>query len=188
MTLQRAQQFPMEPRSAIVRSAGRNLFDYHVVVLLSSSVWTRVFSGLGACVAGVLVLFYAFVLLVEGMPDEEVSAGSHALTVTKLIVAGMAGVALFAGAASKWRWVILGGCSLFFADFALWLVSYSGVFIPTSLEHPEPGPVPLPPLSWLVLVTVWGVFPGLLAVLACRRPPERALDRPHLPPTGPASV
>ncbi|WP_280259738.1 hypothetical protein [Nocardia abscessus] len=157
-------------------------------MLLSSSVWTRVFSGLGACVAACLALLYAFLLLVEGMPDEEVSAGSHALLVTKLIVAGMAGVALIAGAASGWRWVILGGCSLFFADFALWLVWYSGVFRPATLEHPEPGPVPQPPLFWLVLVTVWGVFPGLLAVLACRRPPERALDHRQLPPTEPASV
>ncbi|MFD6394298.1 hypothetical protein ACWF9G_29840 [Nocardia sp. NPDC055029] len=157
-------------------------------MLLSSSVWTRVFSGLGACVAALLVLLYAFVLLVEGMPDEEVSAGSHALLVTKLIVVGMAGVALIAGAASGWRWVILGGCSLFFADFALWLVWYSRVFGHATYEHPEPGPVPQPPLFWLVLVSVWGVFPGLLAVLAYRRQPERALDRPQLPPTGPASV
>ncbi|MBF6299018.1 hypothetical protein IU459_15910 [Nocardia amamiensis] len=99
-------------------------------MLLSSSVWTRVFSGLGACVAAFLVLLYAFALLLEGMPDEEVSAGSHALFVTKLIVAGMAGVALIAGAASGWRWVILGGCSLFFADFALWLVSSNSATAP----------------------------------------------------------
>ncbi|MBC7302339.1 MAG: hypothetical protein H5T78_15505 [Nocardia sp.] len=152
-------------------------------MLLPSGVWARVFSGLGACVAAFLVLIYAFLLLIEGMPDEEVSAGSHALLVTKLIVACIAGVALIAGAAIGWRWVILGGCALFFADFALWLVWYSGVFIPATLDNPEPGPVPQPPVFWLVLVTVWGVFPGLLAVLAYRRPPER----PQLTPTVPAS-
>ncbi|WP_157574040.1 hypothetical protein [Nocardia jejuensis] len=157
-------------------------------MLLSSGGWTRVFSWLGACVAAFLVLLYGFALLVEGVPDEEVSAGNHALAVAKLIVAGIAGVALIAGAVSGRTWVILGGCSLFFADFALWLVWYSRVLIPVTNEHPEPGPVSQPPVFWLVLVTVWGVFPGLLAVLACRRPPERALDRPQLPPTGPASV
>ncbi|MGM7646605.1 hypothetical protein ACSVDM_17025 [Nocardia sp. JW2] len=134
----------------------------------SSSLWARVFSGLGASVAAVLVLVYSFLLLVEGMPDEEVSAGSHALLVTKLVVAGLAGVALIVGVASGWRWAILGGCLMFAVDFALWLVWYSGVFRLPSYEHPEPGPVAQPPVFWLVLVTVWGVFPGLLAVLAWR--------------------
>lgn len=133
-------------------------------------------------------MVYAFFLLVGGMPDEEVSAGSRALLVAKLIVAGMAGVALIVGAASGWRWVIIGGCSLFFADFALWLVWASGVFRTFTFEHPEPGPVPVPPLFWLVLVTGWVVFPGLLAVLARRRPPEPALDPPQPPPSEPPSV
>ncbi|MFI8971742.1 hypothetical protein ACIGO9_02565 [Nocardia asteroides] len=140
--------------------------------MLSSSVWTRVLSGLGACVAGVLVLVYALLLFLEGMPDEEVSAGSHALAVTKLIVAGTAGAALIVGVASAWRWAILGGCALFFADFALWLVWYSGVFRHPTYEHPEPGPVAQPPLFWLVLITVWVVFPGLLALLTGRPRPE----------------
>ncbi|PXX52172.1 hypothetical protein DFR70_1361 [Nocardia tenerifensis] len=138
-------------------------------MLLSSNLWTRVFSGLGACVAVFLALFYAFALLVEGMPDEDVSAGSYALHVTKLLVAGMAGAALFAGAVSGWKWAILSGCTLFFVDFALWLVWYSGVFRMATYEHPEPGPVAQPPSFWLILITVWGVFPGLLAVLAARR-------------------
>ncbi|GAD85350.1 hypothetical protein FEK33_03175 [Nocardia asteroides NBRC 15531] len=151
-------------------------------MLLSSSVWTRVLSGLGACVAAVLVLVYTFVLLFEGMPDEEVSAGRHALAVAKLIVAGAAGLALIVGTASAWRWVILGGCALFFADLALWLVWYSGVFHTPTYEHPEPGPIAQPLLFWLLMLTVWGAFPGLLAILAWRRRPER----PH-PPTNVAA-
>ncbi|MFJ2839744.1 hypothetical protein ACIO52_30675 [Nocardia sp. NPDC087230] len=144
--------------------------------MMTSSVWMRVLSGLGACVAALVVLFYAIVLQFEGMPDEEVSAGSHALLVAKLTVAVVAGSALIVGALSGWRWVILGGCSLFFVDFALWLVQFSGVVRSPSFEHPEPGPASPPPLFWLVLIIGWGLFPGLLAVLAYRRSPERAMS------------
>ncbi|KAF0849263.1 hypothetical protein FNL39_101701 [Nocardia caishijiensis] len=136
------------------------------------------FSGFGACVAAVLFLAYSFLMMVEGMPDEDVSAGSHALLVTKLVVAALAGAALLVGAVSGWRWAILGGCLLFAADFMLWLVWASGVFRLPSYEHPEPGPVAQPPLFWLVLVTVWGVFPGLLAALAWQGRHKKASPHP----------
>ncbi|MGW5453480.1 hypothetical protein [Nocardia sp. NPDC003979] len=82
---------------------------------------------------------------------------------------GLAGVALIVGAASGWRRAIVAGCSLYFIDFALWLIWSTGTFRLPTYEHPDPGPVALPPVFWLTLITVWVVFPGLLATLAHRQ-------------------
>ncbi|MFI6866162.1 hypothetical protein [Nocardia sp. NPDC050406] len=136
----------------------------------SAPIWARVHAGLGGSTGAGLVFVYGFAWLVDGAPDEGLVPGVNELLIVKAIIVGIGAIALAVGAMIGRPAVIVGGCWLFIADFALFLV-LCGI---TADRPHEPladtGSPSIPAEIILTALVIGVVFPSLTMWLANRTP------------------